>query len=135
MIKQFEGFCRNAVKCPAGVWTIGYGHTAGVKEGMTITKEEADRLFDDEIEQFERWIRPMVANVPLNQNQYDALVSFAYNAGVNALKTSTLLRKVKANPNDPSIRAEFMKWIYAAGKKLKGLENRRKAEADFYFKA
>lgn len=133
MIMKFEGFCPNAVKCPAGVWTYGFGHTAGVKQGMSITRPEAEALLEKEIEEFEVLIRPLLAGVALNQNQYDAIVSFAYNVGVGALKSSTLLRKVKANPVDPLIRNEFLKWVYAAGKKLQGLVNRRTAEANLYF--
>jgi lysozyme len=69
----------------------------------------------------------------INQNQFDALVSFAYNLGVGNLKSSTLLKKVNANPSDPTIRDEFMKWVNGGGKKLPGLVKRRQAEADLYF--
>ena len=70
----------------------------------------------------------------INQNQYDALVSFAYNLGVGALLKSTLFKKLKVNPNDPSIRTEFMRWVNAGGKRLTGLVRRREAEANLYFK-
>jgi lysozyme len=70
----------------------------------------------------------------VNQNQYDALVSFVFNLGIGAFRKSTLLKKIQANPNDPAIRAEFMKWVNAGGKPLKGLITRRAAEADLYFK-
>lgn len=134
MIKAWEGCLLKAYKCPAGVWTIGYGHTEGVKAGMTITQQQADAMFDEEIEKFEKQVRPLVADVVLNQNQYDALVSLAYNIGVGALKKSTLLKKVIANPNDPSIRTAFMQWVRGGGKVLPGLQKRREMEAEHYFK-
>lgn len=133
MIKKWEGCRLKAYRCPAGVWTIGYGHTQGVTAGMVITQAQADAMFEEEIEKFEKQVRPLIAGVELNQNQYDALVSLAYNIGVGALGRSTLLKKVKANPNDPSIRASFNQWIRGGGKILQGLVNRRKAEANHYF--
>ena len=133
MIKTWEGCRLNAYKCPAGVWTIGYGHTEGVKAGMTITQQQADAMFDEEIEKFEKQVRPLVADVALTQNQYDSLVSLAYNIGVGALRKSTLLKKVKANPNDPTIRTAFMQWIRGGGKILPGLQKRREMEANHYF--
>lgn len=134
MIKQWEGCRLTAYRCPAGVWTIGYGHTKGVKAGMKITQAEADAMFEEEIEVFEKQVRPLLAGVTLTQNQYDAIVSLAYNIGVGALGRSTLLKKVKANPNDPSIKWAFNKWIRGGGKVLPGLVNRRKKEAEHYFK-
>lgn len=133
MIKAWEGCRLKAYRCPAGVWTIGYGHTEGVKAGMTITQQQADAMFEEEIEKFEKQVRPLVADVKLTQNQYDALVSLAYNIGVGGLKKSTLLKKVKANPNDPSIRTSFMQWIRGGGKILPGLQKRREMEANHYF--
>src|SRR5690606_23508894 len=97
-----------------------------------ISQARADSLFRATMATYEQGVDAHTRD-DINQNQFDALVSFAYNLGVNALKGSTLLKKVNANPSDPAIRAEFMKWVYAAGVKLKGLERRRKAEADLYF--
>lgn len=133
MIKKWEGCRLKAYKCPAGVWTIGYGHTQGVTPGMVITQEKADALFEEEIEKFEKQVRPLVSGIDLTQNQYDALVSLAYNIGVGALGRSSLLRKVRANPNDPTIRTSFNQWIRGGGKILPGLVSRRKAEANHYF--
>lgn len=133
MIKAWEGCRLKAYKCPAGVWTIGYGHTEGVKAGMTITKQQADAMFEEEIEKFEKQVRPLVTDVTLTQNQYDALVSMAYNIGVGALRNSTLLKKVKANPDDPTIRTAFMQWVRGGGKILPGLQKRREMEANHYF--
>lgn len=75
----------------------------------------------------------MVGTVIIRQQQFDALVSFTYNVGVSAFSTSTLLRKVQAFPDDPTIRDEFMRWVYAGGQVVQGLVNRRKKEADYYF--
>lgn len=133
MIKAWEGCRLKAYRCPAGVWTIGYGHTEGVKAGMTITQQQADAMFDEEIEKFEKQVRPLVADVALTQNQYDSLVSLAYNIGVGTLRKSTLLKKVKSNPNDPTIRTAFMQWIRGGGKILPGLQKRREMEANHYF--
>lgn len=132
-IKQWEGFCPVAKRCQAGVLTIGHGHTQGVREGQRITPDEADAMLDADIRQFAKSLVPLLAGIELTQNQYDALLSFAYNVGPTALAKSTLLRKVRANSADPSIRAEFMRWINAGGKPSNGLRNRRQAEADMYF--
>lgn len=135
-IKGFEGMRLEAYKDTANVLTIGYGHTgADVKEGMKITQAEADRLFDIDLSRFERELNDMLrvnGITNLTQGQFDALLSFAYNLGINALRGSTLWRKVKANPNDPNIPAEFKRWVYAGGVRLRGLERRRAAEAAMY---
>lgn len=138
LIKQFEGCSLKAYKCPAGLWTCGYGSTfyedgTKVKAGDVITKERADELFEIIAEDFSNKVAPLIKK-DLSDNNFSALVSFAYNAGVGNLKNSTLLKKVNANPEDETIRAEFMKWVRAGGKVLVGLERRRKAEADLYFK-
>lgn len=133
-IKEYEGLRLQAYRCPAGVLTIGYGHTGpDVKAGMEITREEADRLFDRDLEMFERQVSSVAGPVNLRQCQWDALVSFAYNAGIGNLSSSTLLRKVKSNPDNPAIRDEFMKWNKAGGKVLPGLVKRRAWEAQRYF--
>ena len=126
-----------AYKCPAGVWTIGVGTTIypngqKVKQGDTITKEQAMDYLKYDLRNIESSIDAYTTDL-INQNQFDSLASFAYNLGTNAPKNSTLLKKVNINPNDSTIRAEFDKWVYANGKVLQGLVNRRKAEADLYF--
>lgn len=138
MIKGWEGCKLTAYRCPAGVLTIGYGHTgADVTPGKTITQAEADRLFDADIRKFAAKVAPLFAGVALNNNQFDALVSLSYNIGSLSVKAPTLLCKVKANPNDPSIRAEFLKHVNARVngvlKQLPGLVKRRTAEANHYF--
>lgn len=133
LIKSFEGCKLSAYQCSAGVWTIGYGHTKGVKRGDKITQEEADRIFDEEIELFAEEVDILTEDCLLEQCQFDALVSFAYNVGIGAFRGSTLLRKVKRDSYDETIGKEFKKWVFAGGKRVKGLENRREIERRFYF--
>ena len=139
MIKTFEGFRAAPYKCSAGVPTIGYGATfypGGKKVTMTdaaITEEQAVELLANMLVSFEKYVDSYCIDT-ITQNQFDALVSFAYNLGPANLKASTLLKKVNANPNDESIKLEFMKWVKAGGKTLKGLVRRREAESELYFK-
>lgn len=137
---KWEGCRLKAYRCPAGVLTIGYGHTGpDVKPGMEITAPQAVALFNDDVDKFARSVEASLAGVSLKQKQFDAVVSLAYNIGLGGLKKSTLYRKVKANPDDPTIRAEFMKHVNARAngvlKPLPGLVKRRRAEADHYFSA
>lgn len=132
-MKQWEGLRLKSYRCPAGVWTIGYGHTgADVVPGMEISQAEASAIFGSDIARFEIGLAPVLAGIELTQGQYDALLSLSYNIGLEAFKGSTLLRKVRTNPNDPSIPAEFSRWVYAKGKKLPGLVTRRAGEAKVY---
>jgi lysozyme len=134
LIKQFEGYRENAYQDSVGVWTLGFGSTMWndgrrVQPGDSISVENAEKLLMWEIVNKSTPIE----NLNVNQNQFDALVCFAYNLGIGALLKSTLLKKVKLNPNDPTISDEFMRWVNASGKVLKGLVTRRAAEADLYF--
>jgi lysozyme len=134
---EFEDCRLEAYLCPANKWTIGYGNTyyedgKPVKLGDTITQERADELFNMISEDFAKRVRTLLKTV-LNENQFSALVSFAYNCGVANLNKSTLLRKVNANPNDPSIKNEFLKWDKANKQPLAGLTRRRQAESKLYF--
>ena len=133
LIKKFEGCKLKAYLCPAGVVTIGYGDTKNVSMGMTITQEEADRRLADRYLDFEEGVLAML-KVSLNQNQLGALVSFAYNVGLNNLKNSTLLKKVNASDFEGA-SAEFGKWIYANKKPLPGLATRRLAEKALFMKS
>lgn len=133
LIKEHEGYRDTAYLCPAGEWSIGYGHTSGVKEGQRCTREDAERWLKEDITSAEREVSFQTQGVPLRQCQFDALVSFVYNLGVGNFRKSTLLRMVRANPDSPSIRDEFGKWIYGGGRVLPGLVTRREAEADLYF--
>lgn len=145
-IKAFEGLRLKAYQDDVGVWTIGWGNTRyedgrPVKSGDVVTKERAESLFKTIVDRFSVDVDGLVKS-SVNQNQFDALVSFAYNVGsdidadtiAEGLGDSTLLKKVNANPCDPSIRDEFMKWNKAGGKVLAGLTKRRKMEADLYFR-
>lgn len=135
MIRHFEGCKLVAYKCPADVWTIGYGHTQGVHEGMTITQAQADDMLRQEIARFEREVESLIKIPSPLQCQFDALVSFAYNVGsdidsdnlAEGLGDSTLLKKFNAG-DIAGAAAEFPKWNRAGGKVSNGLINRRNAE-------
>ena len=131
LIKEFEGLRLKAYKCLGGVWTIGYGHTAGVKPGMVITESQAEEYLKADLIAFERYLNGL--GLALNQNQFDALISFIYNVGTGNFSNSTLLRKVRANPQDNSIIDEFLRWVYSKGRVLPGLQRRRLAEMKLYF--
>jgi len=127
LIKKFEGCELEAYKCAAGVLTIGYGSTKGVKEGDTITQEEADKLLLHEMEEYESYVNDNVT-VDLKQNQFDALVSWVFNLGPANLKASTML-KVLNNKEYDDVPAQIKRWNKAGGKVLQGLIRRREAEA------
>lgn len=131
LVSKFEGFSGKAYKCPAGVWTIGYGHTEGVKPNDTITQEKAKELLNEELNSFSERVATML--VAATQSQFDALVSFAYNLGTGALRGSTLLKLHNAGKYTEA-KAEFGKWTRAAGVVLNGLVKRRAAEAGLYGK-
>jgi lysozyme len=141
LIKKYEGFEAKAYPDPgtgAEPITIGYGSTRyangdKVKLGDVVTLQEAERLL---IIDLERRYKAIQAWLPdkINQNQVDAVLSFVYNCGIGAFEKSTMRKKIYRNPFDQTIRNEFMRWVRAGGKVMKGLVNRRKAEADLYFK-
>lgn len=142
LVKHFEGLFLEAYVCPAGVMTIGYGSImwpdgTRIQKGQKVTPEAAEKLLMWELNKKGTVINSYIKNTKINQNQFDSLLSFAYNLGLGNLNSSTLLKKVRLNPNDPTIRDEFMKWTKARvnGKltELRGLVRRRKAEADLYF--
>ena len=130
LIKKYEGLRLEAYKCPSGVFTIGYGHTKGVKRGMKISKEQAEGFLLDDLKTYEKAVNNCV-KVPINQYQYDALVSFCFNCGAGALKNSTLLKKL--NKKDyTGASNEFLKWNKANGQVLKGLTKRRQEERGLF---
>jgi len=138
LIKEFEGCKLKAYQCSAKKWTIGYGNTfyedgKPVLPGHAITQQKAEQLFELIANEFAGKVAKLITSM-VTLNQFGALVSFAYNCGVVNLQKSTLLKKVNANPNDLTIRAEFLKWNKANGKVLAGLTRRREAEANLYFK-
>ena len=131
LIKQFEGLRLTAYQDMVGVWTIGYGHTGrDVKAGMTITQQQAEQLLINDLAQFERGVNDLVT-VQINQNQFDALVSFSYNLGVGALQKSTLLRLLNAGSYQPAAD-EFPRWNRAGGNVVAGLTRRRYAERQLF---
>ncbi len=130
-IKVHEGCKLSAYKDGGGVWTIGYGHTgADVTKGLFITPERALELLAVDLAKFASGVSRLV-RVPVNQNQFDALVSFAYNVGVSALENSTLLKMIN-NGNLIAASQQFKRWNKDNGIVVKGLTNRRAAEAKLF---
>ena len=130
-IIDFEGCKLTAYKCPAGVWTIGVGHTKGVKQGQTITEAQAMALLKGDLLPCENYVNNL--GVCKTQGQFDALVDFAFNLGTAALGRSTLLKYIRAKKPEQYIREEFAKWVNSKGMRLKGLVIRRQWEADRYY--
>lgn len=137
-IKSYETLQLKAYKAVPSeqYYTIGYGHYGpDVKKGSSITESQAESLLAEDLASFEKAVNDSVVGLGLAQNQFDALVSFTFNVGVNAFKGSTLLRKIKAKASEGEIRMEFAKWKKSGGQTLPGLLKRRLAEADIYFKS
>lgn len=134
-LKQFEGCSLTAYRDATGIATIGYGQTGGVRMGMTITQEQADYMLESFLVQVEEVLNRLLEPVEVTNNQWDALVSFAYNVGIGNFKKSTLLDKVLKDPNDPTIYQEFGRWTKAKGKNLVSLVRRRAWEAARYMGA
>ena len=132
LIKEFEGCRLKAYKCPADVWTIGYGHTDGVKEGDVITQEKADALLASDLDLFSSGVKRLVS-ADIDNNQLGALVSFAFNLGLGNLRHSTLLRMVNAG-DFLGAADQFLRWNKAGGKVLAGLTRRREAERQLFLK-
>lgn len=139
MIVSFEGIELEAYKCPAGVWTIGVGHTGYVDgkriaEDMTITSDKAYVLLREDLQVVESYLSKQSFAERLKQRQFDALVSFIFNVGISAFETSTMRRKLCTGADDASVAEEFDRWVYGTvdGKKviLKGLVYRREKEAE-----
>lgn len=132
LIKKYEGLRLKAYKCPAGVWTVGYGHTRGVTSSTEISQSMADLFLLDDIRPLERYINKLGIN--FRQGQFDALVSFLFNLGEGNFNKSTLKKKILAGGNDEDIAAEFKKWNKAGGKVLDGLTKRREEEAEMWLR-
>lgn len=130
LIQDFEGLRLNAYKDAVGIPTIGWGHTGDVKMGTTITRTEAERILREDLHDFERAVTRLV-RVPINQNQFDALVCFSFNVGAKALENSTLLKLLNAG-NKAGAASQFANWNKAGGKVLPGLVTRRAAEAKLF---
>lgn len=128
LIKSFEGCRLKAYKCPAGVWTIGYGHTAGVKEGDVITQSQADEFLKSDMAKYEGYVEKHCSELNLNDNQFSALVSFCYNCGVGNLQMLVRNRTVT------QIAEAIVRYNKANGRVLNGLVRRRKAEQELFTK-
>ena len=130
LIKDFEGFRTHAYQDAVGVWTIGYGHTKGVQPTDVISAAEGDMMLSTELEEYENWVTKLV-DVPLDQHQFDALVSWTYNLGPTNLKSSTLLKVLNAGYYE-QVPDQIKRWNKAGGKELEGLTRRRTAEAELF---
>ena len=131
LIKSFEGYRSEAYLCPAGKWTIGYGHTRGVSEGDTCTKEQADLFLQEDLREAEMTVESTGLN--LSQLQFDALVSLVYNIGSGNFYESTLLKRLKASTAaSESLEEAWKRWKYAGGEVMNGLVRRRAAEWSLY---
>lgn len=131
LIKKWESLELKAyLPTPNDVWTIGWGHTKGVKRGMTITRHQAQRFFEEDVQWAEDAVNKLV-KVPLNQNQFDALVSFVFNIGETNFRNSTLLRKLNRKDYEGAAN-EFPRWKHQKGKVLRGLVRRRAEEMEIF---
>ena len=130
-LMMMEGLRLTAYRDAAGVPTIGYGHTKGVRMGDRISEEEARRLLRQDVADVERQVKAM--RVASSEGQLDALVSFAFNVGIGRLRRSTLLRLIREGGTKQQIQREFKRWVYAGGRRLRGLELRREWEARRFF--
>jgi len=133
LIKQFEGLRLTAYECAAGVWTIGWGHTGkDAVPGKTITKDRAEQILRIDVRRFEDAVNLLIT-VPLNQQQFDALVSFTFNCGVGALEESTLRKRLNKGEDPNTVaREELPKWVKAGSKTLPGLVERREKEVELF---
>jgi lysozyme len=131
LIKKHEGLRLSSYICHAGHYTIGYGHVRTASANQHISQGLAEELLLQDLQFAEIAVNAVLTN--LNQNQFDALVSFTFNLGAAALKNSTLLKKIRANASEKEIRQQFVRWIYANDKPLPGLIARRSDEANLFF--
>jgi len=147
LIKKYEGLRLEAYLCPANVWTIGYGHTQGVKEGLTINKDTAEDLLLEDLRPIEKALNRM--QLDINQGQFNALCSFIFNLGIGNFASSTLLKTIRENPNNASIlmpgepylkelglmtiiKYNFLRWCKVDGKVYNSLIKRRHEEYTLY---
>lgn len=130
-LEEFEGCRLEAYKCAGNVWTIGIGHTKDVRRGDRISRQMALEYLSDDLKMFEKGVNAL--GVCETLGQFDALVSFAFNLGLAALRESTLLKLIREGAAEEVIRAEFSRWVYCRGVKLGGLVKRRAWEANRFF--
>jgi lysozyme len=132
LLKQFEGCKLTAYQDGGGVWTIGYGHTGDIAtKGRTIDQLTADCILIEDIEKTEKGLLKLLKR-PVNDNQFSALVCFAFNVGLSALKRSTLLTLLNNGTSPQIVSQEFLRWNKDNGKEVAGLTKRRKAEKDLF---
>jgi len=133
LVKEFEGLRLTAYRCPRGVWTIGYGHTRTAYPGMAIDEAQAESLLLSDLEEFARAIDRLV-DVPLNDNEFSALVCFAFNVGVAALERSSLVKLLNRGWYE-QVPAQMMRWVFVNGEASGGLSRRRAAEGALWKRA
>jgi lysozyme len=131
-LKEFEGLRLEAYKCAGGRWTIGYGHTKGVREGMRIDERTASRLLEEDVEYFESFLAKEPYAEDITQGQWDALVDFLFNLGVGNFLSSTLRKRIIEDVDHDDIPNQFRRWNKAGGRVLMGLVKRREWEAQMY---
>lgn len=130
LIKSSEGCRLRAYRCPAGVWTIGYGNTSHAKAGMSITMQKAEEFLREDLAPIEAELTKL--NMLLQQRQFDALCSWIFNLGMGNFKNSTMRKKILAKATDVEVADQIIRWTKAGGKVLTGLQKRRIAEANMY---
>lgn len=126
-IKEFEGYSSTAYRCPAGVWTCGFGTTKGITPTTRCTRSEAEQWLKRDLAPIEAYLNT-IPEID-TQGRFDACADFCFNIGTGSFKSSTLLKKIKAGATTEEIQTEFRRWVYANGKVLKGLVKRREWEA------
>lgn len=127
-LKQFEGYRAKAYRCPAGVWTCGYGHTKGVTARTVCNKKKAEEWLRTDLAPIESFLSA-VPEVTKTQGRFDACVDFCFNLGTGAFKGSTLFKRIQKKASVAAIQTEFLKWVCAGGKPMEGLKMRRRWEA------
>lgn len=127
-LKRFEGFRVKAYRCPAGVWTCGYGHTRGVTARTVCNEAKAMEWLRKDLEPIESFLSA-IPEVCKSQGRFDACADFCFNLGTGAFKGSTLFKRIQKKESVSAIQAEFLKWVYAGGRPLEGLKTRRRWEA------
>lgn len=132
ILKECEGLYLNAYKCPSGVWTIGYGCTKGIRPGMTITEAEAEEMLSKELAEFEQGVERMLSHIPLNDNQFSALVSLTYNCGLGAIEQGTTIRRHLEAKDYRRAAEGFLLWKKGGGRVLPGLVKRREMEKKLF---
>lgn len=130
LIKEAEGLRLEAYRCPAGVPTIGWGHTRGVRMGQRITRQQAEDMLAEDVAPIERQLNDLRLN--FRQGQFDALVSWIFNLGAGSFRNSTMLRRITADAPDEDITDQMVKWTYSGRQQLPGLMKRRVAEANLF---